>query len=637
MKAREQSGWRARTWCLCLIGMLALALSGGCPTSDIAGTDGTNSGTDVADPNSSPGSNGGADPNDSADAGTSDTDNDGTTDDTDDDGDDNSADEAQRSVTITPVGEGSVDPPSGSWPEGTELTLAATAADGWQFDHWEGDLTGHTNPATVTVSADMAITAVFVRASTSSPINFYAIYNPIVDQDALGDDVGRSGDYCTSICAMSGDGLTVAFGNEYPGANRKIYLLNTDGTELVGYALPGSAGTTKSVAINQDGSRVFVSDPYASNQAIYKLEHGALATIALNTGAGSPGAASSAIYTTTDGEWVHFVAGGDIWRVRHDGSSWNKVVDDANVLCTASGYGAGIGCLAISADGSAAAFTMIVNRDYPGHTTSDAEVFVLASGTVRQLTDDGQGGTAKAGVWISGDGSTIVYTNAVDRKHIAIKPDGTGKTTLEAGDIFCHGALTYDGAVFVGFTPLALVNTDGSGVQQLFPSNWIAASDSLCINADATRIFFRFEYDDGQDKARLYMGYLNDPNAVPDAPAVGSITFSPPAVPRGDAGAQLQLDVGISDSAGVSDVTRVDAFELLDGQLQGDVARLPAYFATPRDNGQGFDSTAGDGIFTTDGLPGGSVNSVDEMTVRIGVEAADHTFVVADTVLAVGP
>ena len=95
--------------------------------------------------------------------------------------------------------------------------------------------------------------------------------------------------------------------------------------------------------------------------------------------------------------------------------------------------------------------------------------------------------------------------------------------------------------------------------------------------------------------------------------------------------------MAISDAEGLADITRIDAFELLDGQLQGDVAKLPAYFATPRDNGQGFDSTAGDGIFTTDGLPGGSVNSVDEMTVRIGVEAADHTFVVADTVLAVGP
>jgi hypothetical protein len=48
------------------------------------------------------------------------------------------------------------------YPSGTSITLTAEEALGWEFDHWSGDLTGKTNPATVTVNANKNVIANFV-------------------------------------------------------------------------------------------------------------------------------------------------------------------------------------------------------------------------------------------------------------------------------------------------------------------------------------------------------------------------------------------------------------------------------------------------------------------------------------------
>ena len=48
------------------------------------------------------------------------------------------------------------------YPTGTNITLTAEAASGWEFDGWSGDLTGKTNPATVTINANKSVVANFV-------------------------------------------------------------------------------------------------------------------------------------------------------------------------------------------------------------------------------------------------------------------------------------------------------------------------------------------------------------------------------------------------------------------------------------------------------------------------------------------
>ena len=66
-----------------------------------------------------------------------------------------------------PVGNGSVAtaPDQATYHDGDTVELTPTAAAGWTFSGWSGDLSGSDDPATVTVHGDMAITATFRRVA----------------------------------------------------------------------------------------------------------------------------------------------------------------------------------------------------------------------------------------------------------------------------------------------------------------------------------------------------------------------------------------------------------------------------------------------------------------------------------------
>jgi uncharacterized repeat protein (TIGR02543 family) len=74
---------------------------------------------------------------------------------------------SQFTLTANTVGSGSVDlnPAGGVYNSGTVVTLTATPAAGFQFSGWSGDLTGSTNPATLTMNANKSVTATFIAVS----------------------------------------------------------------------------------------------------------------------------------------------------------------------------------------------------------------------------------------------------------------------------------------------------------------------------------------------------------------------------------------------------------------------------------------------------------------------------------------
>ncbi len=69
----------------------------------------------------------------------------------------------EYTLTVTPVGNGSVakDPDQTTYHYGDEVQLTATADPGWTFTGWSGDLSGSDDPASVTITADTAVTATF--------------------------------------------------------------------------------------------------------------------------------------------------------------------------------------------------------------------------------------------------------------------------------------------------------------------------------------------------------------------------------------------------------------------------------------------------------------------------------------------
>ncbi len=73
-------------------------------------------------------------------------------------------------LTTTINGEGSVNPSSGIYKDGTSVSMTAIPASGWQFDSWSGGST--CNPATVVMDADKNITANFTYAGGNEGADF---------------------------------------------------------------------------------------------------------------------------------------------------------------------------------------------------------------------------------------------------------------------------------------------------------------------------------------------------------------------------------------------------------------------------------------------------------------------------------
>ena len=79
--------------------------------------------------------------------------------------------EGQYTLTVNILGNGSVskNPDQATYTYGQNVQLTATAAPGWSFSGWSGDLTGSTNPGTVTMNSDKMITAAFSTLLDATP------------------------------------------------------------------------------------------------------------------------------------------------------------------------------------------------------------------------------------------------------------------------------------------------------------------------------------------------------------------------------------------------------------------------------------------------------------------------------------
>ncbi len=66
-------------------------------------------------------------------------------------------------TTVSPAQGGSISPASGTYDEGARVTLTATPATGYRFDHWEGAASGNVTSTTLTMNADKDVIAVFIK------------------------------------------------------------------------------------------------------------------------------------------------------------------------------------------------------------------------------------------------------------------------------------------------------------------------------------------------------------------------------------------------------------------------------------------------------------------------------------------
>ncbi|MFX0135517.1 MAG: LamG-like jellyroll fold domain-containing protein [Candidatus Hodarchaeota archaeon] len=72
--------------------------------------------------------------------------------------------EVTLTISVNPSNSGSIskNPDKTQYKYGETIQLTASPASGYQFDHWDGDLSGSSNPVNIEMNGDKSVTAVFI-------------------------------------------------------------------------------------------------------------------------------------------------------------------------------------------------------------------------------------------------------------------------------------------------------------------------------------------------------------------------------------------------------------------------------------------------------------------------------------------
>lgn len=464
--------------------------------------------------------------------------------------------------------------------------------------------------------------------------NYYAVFDKILDSETDRIKISKS--------CLSGDGSTVFFyGKNIDTDVYGIYTIKTDGTDLTNIPWPANVEGVNYMTINYDGSRAFFSNVVGiySWRYICKVE-GGNATILIDAADYDQINGCYKVRCTDNGEYVFFNEDrDDIWRLHHSDGGPQLLIDDANVPVE-TGIGDHIGDFDVSADGSKMVF--ILNGYYDGGWLADYQVYSY-DGNYIKLTAIAEPAT-RTNIRISGDGSKIVFNDGHPTyQWTSVNFDASEFLPLEHQD-FNFGGLAIDslGESIFYYDADAhggrILYADGSKNIDLMPG-WhpifLSATYDACMNETGNIINFFYDYSGIQ---YLMVGYLNNRTAIEDAPVIENIIFDPPYMPDNDPDAIVLAKTSIFDSGGLNDIQKISVDQVVDRYLNGQFAQIPAYFNySPNDNGELGDETSNDGIYTTRGIPGGAIDSVKQMDVRIAVQDFAHTITVADVTLHIGP
>jgi hypothetical protein len=237
----------------------------------------------------------------------------------------------------------------------------------------------------------------------------------------------------------------------------------------------------------------------------------------------------------------------------------------------------------------------------------------------------------------------IAYQDQAALQYVFIQSDGTNKRNLApAGHNFAGLAFNRVG------NSLVYNDSGGRGGKRITPGNPqafeimpytmdLAITDQLCMSETGTLMFI-YRWSSSPLKQGIYIGHFTT-TAVSDKPGMMRPQLSPNRLSRTPPpGAEVALTFIVGDPDGLEDVVETCADEFVNGAYVGEGANSPAsFYDDPHDDGLDVDWRAGDGRFTTSGVPGGKVNDYDVVDIRIGTRDASGTIVLWDIELPIVP
>jgi Zn-dependent metalloprotease/PKD repeat protein len=176
-------------------------------------------------------------------------------------------------LTVNTVGQGSVtlDPPGGTYPEGTVVTLTATPDSGWKFDNWSGDLTGTANPDTITMDADKTVTANFSEIGNCTEIvgntTVFGSTSTSANRRAMPFTMPENGEICSVTMYHAGGSGGLILG-VYDGEGTPQNRLGVTPSTTINSSAGWQTIDLTSPAYVSGGSTVWLAWVYQSNPGI---------------------------------------------------------------------------------------------------------------------------------------------------------------------------------------------------------------------------------------------------------------------------------------------------------------------------------------------------------------------------------
>jgi uncharacterized repeat protein (TIGR02543 family) len=220
----------------------------------------------------------------------------------------------QYTLTVNVTGQGSVaaSPAGGSYASGTSVTLTATASTGYHFTSWSGDITGTTNPATIVMTSNKTVTALFEVNSTTGCTNPVTISIPFTKDGAgtfcwvTSTPMAYINSWNLTSLKVNGVDFTNVYSSNLPAAQNGQWFIEYNG--LYGWSHFEAAAKTKSTPIAGQKSNVnlLYPNPFTST---------------INLEVGDPGQIERIVILDPMGKQVEAIDHGSIKKTQAIGSS----------------------------------------------------------------------------------------------------------------------------------------------------------------------------------------------------------------------------------------------------------------------------------------------------------------------------
>jgi len=176
-------------------------------------------------------------------------------------------------LTVNIVGQGSValEPPGGTYPEGTEVCLTATPDSGWTFDNWSGDLTGSANPGCVTMDSDKTVTVNFSEVGncteTVGNTTVFSSSSTSANRRAMPFTMPENGEICSVTIYHAGGSGGLILG-VYDGASTPQNRLGVTPSTTINSSAGWQTIDLTSPAYVSGGSTVWLAWVFQSNPGV---------------------------------------------------------------------------------------------------------------------------------------------------------------------------------------------------------------------------------------------------------------------------------------------------------------------------------------------------------------------------------